>query len=733
MINEITNINLEQLNQMEDLTVRTYNVCYFNNLDTLKQIIDYYKEFGDFRRLRNCGRKSDDELITICQKYENYFFTEQTIIKDEFQIIIENLNVRQKTILQSFIASLLNKLTVRSFNSLSFYLNKNFSLNNIYKNIFADKNFTFKNLKNIGEKSISELDLFKNEIFEYINLISLFTNEYDLEAEYSKAILSKHFPNLDFSNIQNFIDKNSQIQIFNLINQLLENELLLDKRNTFIFKNCFDFFNNFEYNYLEVTAEKLNISRERVRQLRSNIYDEFYSIFSFLMSFDIDFELSYGLMIDNDIIFINLQKINEINQIEKSNFNNIFIHKIIHLFFNKLFDLVGNEKDILFHTDRRFVNNWNSTYLVRKELNEIFDFENFANDIYNRLNDRNTETYEFYFNSYLINFFKTDNYSLLQRISKVCETLIFSEFNLVLDFNDNLVFYRNIKKQNYEIAKEILQEVQKPLKVDEIFQKAIEKYPELETTANSLAGSMRINSGFIYFGRTSTYGLEEWENKYNDIKGGTIRDIVEEYLKQFDDPKHIEEITEYVCKFRNTSLKNISSNIRMEENNRFIFFKSNFVGLKSKSNDYIDFEFSNSGNRLSWNESYNNLVEFIKINNKFPQTTGNENEKRLYNFCTMCKTKLKLNKLNDEQIEKLKFINFPFDNTSTNRIRGIRQSWFSQFNDYKNFITLNKREPYSNDLNERNLYHWKRRTLKAYNENMLSNSQISLIKEIGII
>lgn len=99
----------------------------------------------------------------------------------------------------------------------------------------------------------------------------------------------------------------------------------------------------------------------------------------------------------------------------------------------------------------------------------------------------------------------------------------------------------------------------------------------------------------------------------------------------------------------------------------------------------------------------------------------------------MCKTKLKLNKLNDEQIEKLKFINFPFDNTSTNRIRGIRQSWFSQFNDYKNFITLNKREPYSNDLNERNLYHWKRRTLKAYNENMLSNSQISLIKEIGII
>ena len=41
---------------------------------------------------------------------------------------------------------------------------------------------------------------------------------------------------------------------------------------------------------------------------------------------------------------------------------------------------------------------------------------------------------------------------------------------------------------------------------------------------------MQRKRGFISFGRTSTYGLKEWEEKEKDIRGGTIRDITEEFL-----------------------------------------------------------------------------------------------------------------------------------------------------------------------------------------------------------
>ncbi len=67
------NIDLNTLSKIENMSVRSYNVCNNAYLTSLKLIIEYYLNDGSskFLKIRNCGIKANLELINICKKYEN--------------------------------------------------------------------------------------------------------------------------------------------------------------------------------------------------------------------------------------------------------------------------------------------------------------------------------------------------------------------------------------------------------------------------------------------------------------------------------------------------------------------------------------------------------------------------------------------------------------------------------------------------------------------------------------
>lgn len=54
---------------MENLSERTKNVCMEGSLDTLFKILYYFLEQNTFRDIRNCGLKTDMELINLSKKY----------------------------------------------------------------------------------------------------------------------------------------------------------------------------------------------------------------------------------------------------------------------------------------------------------------------------------------------------------------------------------------------------------------------------------------------------------------------------------------------------------------------------------------------------------------------------------------------------------------------------------------------------------------------------------------
>jgi hypothetical protein len=196
--NSITqNILLKDLIYKEKLSVRTTNVCEYNFLTDIKSILKYYDTNGDFLKLRNCGKKSNEELIGICKKYENlYFYEKQTYIteKPENPLIkkIDKLTTKQKAVLNNIIYSKFNQLSVRSINALSFLLQDSITVRAIKEEFFEIENYDFKKIKNVGELTKKEIETFTNEVKELIELVSLFEDN-EILREFFNSYLIKNY------------------------------------------------------------------------------------------------------------------------------------------------------------------------------------------------------------------------------------------------------------------------------------------------------------------------------------------------------------------------------------------------------------------------------------------------------------------------------------------------------------------------------------------------------------
>ncbi len=671
MTETILNIDINELEINENLSKRTVNICQYSGLINLEKILLYQKENIDFKKLRNCGEKSNSELLNICEKYKDF-----NIIADNNKIInlnnnntlskipivekIDNLTIRQKSILNNLLNINLNKLSVRSYNILTNYLGtKELKIRVLKKLVFTNKSFNLKELRNSGEKSIKEIRQFLNETQNIIETISIFENEEELNKEFINSFLMKHLGvSLKISSeISSLYTTIYGFPIFSAIKILVENDYVLkNKKEKLIFENM-GFFNKPLKTLTEI-SEKINLSRERTRQIRNQILKNFNNYFSFIKTLnENNIHNTYSLNINDNILIIDDELVAKINKKENTNYNLIFINKIFAILYNN-YSIVGNEDFIVLSKTLRFEHNWKRTYLINKETKSLFDFEKLVNDINRRLNDKIENDYQFHFHSYLINFQKANCIKKIDEIAEIAEYIIFNEFGIILNSDENIVFKKNTHKGVTDYIYEILIEANKPLTVSDIYNKINDKYPNATKSKDALRGSCQRDDRLIHFGRNSTYGLKIWE-KEGKVKGGTMHDISEEYLLQFDTPIHIEELVKYVKQYReNTTNKRLLYNLKSAENRRFIFFKNSYVGSVKKNYDENWIILNNKNSRKSWEENYSELLALCKEINRQPLLT-NENESKLYRFLNVQRSKL--DKLPRKKREKIEYIlkNYP--------------------------------------------------------------------------
>lgn len=723
-------MTIDEVYYSGDISTRTRNVCGQNGLNDLSSILKYYQENETFLKLRNCGRKSNMELTSLCLKYLAFELdlNEKTIkIKTDLSDSINNFTRLQRDIVNKFIE--INKfyLSNRSRNSINTFLNGNFKIQNISEQILLNNKFDFEKIRHAGKKSIDELKVFFNSIIDFIETVAELKNEYDLIKLSNQIFIKQTFSNLIIP--ENILES---LSIFKLVDYLIANDAIFKKHEKTIFVKTIKVYNNQPNLTLEEVSKEINLTKERVRQIRKRIKEKLFNRLQFIRNIEHDLTQRYSIGRNQNLIVIDDDLNNEINRINETYFSKEFNSIIIFISLSDKIDLIGDIEDILFTNNikSRGVHNWNNFYLINRNISNCFNFFNFVNDLNSRIYSRIEENYNFYFSSYLFNFLTSTNLDDINEVSEIAEKVLNIEFEIYLDTEDKIEFKGNSLKQAYEYAYEALQSIGRPSKVDQIFKKIKELNPDYETDTSRVRSSMKRFYGFVPIGRSSTFGLKEWENQMENFKGGTIRSIVYEYLDSEINPQHISDIAKYVLKYRpNTYERSILDNIKADETKTFIFFKNSTIGLNSKkyNKSFIRLNQGYSPELKNWEERFNDFIQFTKINNRLPFSSGCPDEEiKLDRWYRAQKWRIKNGKLDKEKCILLNEVTINLKQNDTSR--RSRSNIIEKYNELKQFVILKKRLPSGHKSGEGNLYQFYNKKRKLYEK-----GELDKVEEINFL
>lgn len=717
-------MTIDDIYMNDDMSVRSYNICKYNGLTNIEDVQKHYAKYNSFYNLRNCGRKSNEELSELCNKYqiitpEND--VNEILSKITIDTIILNLTRLQREIINSFIFVNTNSLSIRSKNAISQYLDGNFSVRNFAEKILIDKHFRVHNIDNIGQKSLPELEVYVSIVNDFIIKVSESNNERELITLKNNFLIQRTFA---ISLIPTEILESESI--FQLTDFLLRNNAFFTESQNSIIKKASKIYQNQREMTLGEIASENDLSRERVRQIRRDCISDLFDKISFIKNFNDDLFENYGIDLSSSLIEVKENLVNQINILNRTNFSKEFISYILAVYLSDNFILIGNIEDIL---QTKIINsrnrhNWNNFYIVSKVFSKI-DFVSFANDINERVNERLDETYSFNFKSYLSRFINDFSVETIDLAFSVAEKIINDEFDLHLDLDDNIVFKRNTSKQAFEYSYEALEKLGIPSKVEEITQKILELHPNYETDERKVSASMKRKDGFVPVGRTSIFGLKKWENEVEDFKGGTIRSIATEYLMNSDEPKHISDITQYVLKYRPASNeKSIYYNLRIDESQVFIFFKNSYIGLNKKTypNNFEILKKSDLTEQMSWNDRYEIFLLFLARENRLPLSISvPEEEIKLYRWINVQKRKIKFGELEEERKDLITKIFEKYSKINGRRLSNSEE----KYDELINFVKLKRRLPSANKAGEENLYLFFYNQRKLNSINKLTDSEMS--------
>ncbi len=637
------------------------NIFTFTFLDSQKFRVE---------QIKNVGIKSEEEIDSLITSIKNYilnlinyqddlkeFDSEEYEIaekKDSKQSIglISTFTETEKAVLENYFKLRLADLPVRASNALNNHFNGKLTAE-VFISIFLEKTLPISKIKNVGKKTIIDLENFMIDITSYIQKINTSEDKGDLAQEGLKLLLIKKVPD---TVIPETLLANPSI--FGIIDFLWKKNGIFENKAAYILLGSTEIYNNIVYKSLDAIAEEINLTRERVRQIRVKSLEKLKTKFSFLREINDGLFSHYGLETNQKVIIITDEIAAKINFESKTFFTKNFIALILSIYLDDGFSPIGDYREVLIplspNSKTPIITN---LYLIKKDEKNNFNFQKFLGNIKSRLDSRIYETYSLPLKGFISQFCLQPDPDFINQILPICEALINEECKMVPDIDDNLVFERNTRKNNYEYAYEALEKLDKPSKVKDIVEEIHRQYPDYHTNIDQARASMKRSKGFVPVGRKSVYGLKKWQKEKENFKGGTIRSITEEFLQDFDEPQHISVITEHIVIFRpKTNERSIITNLKIEEHDTFTFFKNYHVGLSSKNYNekkFLQLNKINSRSPKSWEESYESLTNFTEEYARLPKSTMQDEEVELYRWFSVQKSKMNNGTLSTDKLLKI--------------------------------------------------------------------------------
>ena len=133
--------------------------------------MEYFQEKGTFRNLPHCGRKSDLELVELCEELEQAAGAEVEQPKICSVEIMEELSPSELETINRYIENETKTLSQRSSNAIAKYLKNEIDLKNLCEKVYSNSDFQVMNLQNVGKGTVEELASFFDNIESFVSSV----------------------------------------------------------------------------------------------------------------------------------------------------------------------------------------------------------------------------------------------------------------------------------------------------------------------------------------------------------------------------------------------------------------------------------------------------------------------------------------------------------------------------------------------------------------------------------
>ena len=498
------------------------------------------------------------------------------------------------------VSNYLAEKNIRAHNAMIKYFNSTKKIDKkLLIKLYDDASFLPK-VGSKASKAIREAMALKLKTF---NAIVVPKSKIEIQIDQLIHDINQNF-NIDFSyeELRHLHQEDNSIDLFKLVEFIFQDQnTAKNKVTNYLINNCQPFSLENNLTLVEV-ANNFGKTRERIRQIKTKLLKSLRDKLSFISKHKNLFKFEINNSIN--IITVDESLTNAINKKSGVTFSKYLISIILGALHSEKFSLIG---DIFKYTrsyrTKSYIKNIISSdgslkniYLIK---NESFDLENFTtllNNTTKKLSLKIEKDISISIQNYLNDYFEETSENLLE----IVKSILINEYSepvsraswhyvpLLIEDN-NIIIKRNTPKLNFEFVVEALKHFNQPTHKDRIKEYIIDKYPNTKSTFSVSGAVLKEDEVFIFFGRQSVYGLKSWEIE-GTVKGGTIRDIVEEYLESYSEPREIKDIESEVLKWRpDSNAYSIISNLKLMNNNTspFVFYrgtrtKKSLIGLKSK-------------------------------------------------------------------------------------------------------------------------------------------------------
>lgn len=637
-------MQISELLENNRISLRTYNVCMEQRWFSSEDIRNYYNKNKNFEGIKNCGKRSAEELMRISSLDFLEKVKEEDLLNKQLLASFKKLTPPQKEIIESYIKMLTANLSPRLKNTLDLYFIQGISLQ-AFELFYMKAQEKAIKIKGIGRRNILDLE-------NYFDKIKYFIVEVSKVEDSEKVLLFKDL----------CVDKNiyplndipvmvTRLGFFKVVDYLLTTPILFDESKIKLFSKAFKFYRHTTGLKLREIGKQMNITHERVRQIRNQTICDLFKKLPLIRAFDDELLVQNHIQTSGDIIFLTPEQVAVINQKSHTDFTDGFVHFILCIYLDK-YQLVGNLSDVLFphFSKKKNRHNWKNIYLVTKDIHSYLDWEALVLDICSLLEKKTAKQYEISLREKIAPYLAATPY-LLDRLSKVVALILRQEFDLQIK-GDTLIIPRNTYKQINEYAYEALEALGTPSYVKEIAEKVKELYPKTNFTYAGIRSSLKREYGFVPIGRSSNFGLKKWENTVENFKGGTIRDITKEFLLQQKEPQTLEQITSYLLQYRpHTNAKSILTNLKADTSDTFIFFNNSQIGLTQITYpEAYGLQVEQPVKKRTWEENYQAMTLFLQKNNRLPLSSDKHSEAIvLYRWMSVQRNLIKNGRVSQEK------------------------------------------------------------------------------------